>query len=305
MYCRLAIVSALLLAVPVRADKKAEDKPAAPPVSFFKTEKPITIDGVLDDPAWKQAVPIEVLYIYGKEGEKSKEPRMIARYTWDDQYLYIGYETFDKNLIALGNGEKKGPKNNKREGALISHEKEKVDVVEFFISFGDEHFFWELHHNAANQFNDIFCTVSDESWPIHKTTLFRFGIHFGVDQVLQDDVDGGRTMAMAVKLKPKADGSPSTLNDPSDSDTGYTAELRLPWLGLGPPLDRESFVTVNKKNVHGPWKMAGAEMKILTVFQDGDLKDHYHHSSPTLKGGWFHKGTAHWPRYRLEAGIGK
>lgn len=285
----------------------AADKPAAAPAGkatpVHKVETPITIDGSLDDPAWQKATPVEAKFIWGKIGQPSKEPRMTARYAWDDHYLYIGYETFDKNLVALG-GDPKGPKGNQRPRALISHPTEKVDVIEFFISLGDERFFWEVHHNAANHFNDIFITVADDKWPIAKTNLFRFGINFGADAILQDDADAGRTRAMAVKLKPKKDGKPSTVNDPSDEDTGYTAELRLPWHGIGPPLTRESFVAVgegkDKRNIHGPWKMAGQELKILAVVQDGDLTDHYHHSSPTKPGGWFHMGADHWPRYVLE-----
>lgn len=292
------------------ADKKADDKaPATAAAAIYKAEQPITIDGVLDEPAWKQALPIDAIYTYGKVGEKHSEPCMVARYTWDDNYLYIGYETFDKNLVALGSGVKKGPKTNQRDGLLISHEKELVDVVEFFVALNDPRFFWEVHHNAANQFNDIYCIVADESWPVRKSTLFRFGINFGFDVVLQDDTAGGKTLATAVKLKPKADGKPSTVNDSSDTDTGYVGEMRLPWLGLGPALERESFVTIEqdgkKRNIHGPWKMAGENLKILAVVQNRDLKDMYHHSSPTFQGGFFHHGTKHWPGYVLEGGAGK
>lgn len=287
----------------------ADDKPpAAKSAPILKSAEPIKIDGVLDDPAWQQATPVDVVYVWGKVGEKSKEPRMIAKYTWDDHYLYIGYETFDKNLIARTTGAKKGPKDNQREVCMISHPTEKVDVVEFFISFGDPRFFWELHHNAANHFSDIFCVVADDNWPISKSTLFRFGIHFGTEQFLNDDVDGGRMLAKAVKLKPKTDGKSSTINDPGDEDSGYTAELRLPWIGLGAPVARETMVAVEptvpgekKRNIHGPWKMAGQELLILAVVQDGDTKEHYFHSSPTKPGGWFHKGSEHWPKYVLEA----
>lgn len=288
------------------ADKKADDKAPMPVTSpIYKTDQPITIDGVLDEPAWKQALPVEAVYAYPKLGAKSADPHMHARFTWDDHYLYIGYETFDKNLVALGTGDKKGPKANKREGCLIAHEKEPVDVVEFFVSLGDLRFFWELHHNALNQFNDIYCIVADDSWPIRKSNQFRFGIHFGTDEVLKDDTDAGRTMALAVKLKPKADGKPSTVNEAGDADTGYIGELRLPWLGLGAAVDREAFVQIEvdgkKRSIHGPWKMAGQELRILSVMQDGDLKDHYHHSSPTLQGGFFHQSAKHWPVYVLEA----
>jgi len=84
---------------------------------IHKTTKPIVIDGVLDEPAWKHATSIDVNWIWGKVGVQSKEPRMKAWYTWDDEYLYIAYETFDRNLVALGTGERKGPKDNQIEGA--------------------------------------------------------------------------------------------------------------------------------------------------------------------------------------------
>ena len=287
------------------------DPPAAvKPFPIYKTAQAIRIDGVLDDPAWKEARVVEAQYVWGQVGRKSAEPRMDVRYAWDDHYLYIGYETFDKNLVALGTGRREGPPENTREGCLIGHPTEKVDVVEFFVSFGDTRFFWELHHNAANQFNDIWCVVVDDSWPIGKSSLNRFGIQFHAHEFLQDDTEGGHTLAMAVRLKPKADGKPSTINDPGDVDTGYTAELRLPWLGLGAPVDRETFLPAEsdpsktKPRLRGPWKMAGQEMMILAVAQDGDLPEHYHHSSPTKPGGWFHKGAEHWPRYVLLPDVG-
>lgn len=279
------------------------ETPKATPI--YKSPEAIKIDGVLDEPAWKDAIQVDANYIWGKVGEKSKEPRMKAWYTWDDHYLYLAYETFDKNLIALGTGEKKGPKGNQVEGAHISHPKEKVDVVEFFLSFGDAQIFWEIHHNAANHFNDILITVVDPERPISKSTLFFDGIRFGTREVIEDDTEAGKTRQFAVKLKPKADGKPSTVNDSSDVDTGYIGELRLPWLGLGAPRERMTSLTVTdsegkKKNERGPWKMAGQTMKILAVTQDADTKEHYHHSSPTKPGSWFHKGTEHWPRYVLQ-----
>ena len=47
--------------------------------------------------------------------------------------------------------------------------------------------------------------------------------------------------------------------------------------------------------------MAGQEIRILAVVQNGDLKQRYHHSSPTKPGDWFHKGAEHYPRYVLRA----
>jgi len=281
---------------------------AAEPIPIRKAPSAIAVDGVLDEAAWKKAQVVEANYVWGQVGQRSAKPQMRVRYTWDDHYLYVGYETFDRNLVALGTGQKEGPGDNLREGCTITHPAKKPDVVEFFISFGDLRFFWEVHHNATNQFNDIWCVVVDKAWPISKSTMNRFGIQLLQREYLQDDEATGRRLATAVALKPKADGKPSTINDPNDVDTGYTGELRLPWLGLGAPRDRETWVSAAKADPkspplrrHGPWKMAGQEIRILAVVQNGDLKQRYHHSSPTKPGDWFHKGAEHYPRYVLRA----
>lgn len=282
-----------------RADD--DGSPEARPVEVWKTTEPIAVDGVLDEAVWKKATPVAVHWIWGKTGQQSDRPHMVARFAWDDQHLYIAYETFDANLVALGNGETQGPDGNQRPGASIHHPDQKVDVVEFFLSFGDTRFFWEVHHNALNQFSDIWCAAYDDDWPVAKTAIVRFGIRFCTDEYLHDDPDAGAKFATAARLKAKADGRPSTVNEAGDTDTGYTAELRLPWLGLGAPLAAEHFVTVErdgrKRQYRGPWKMQGQQMRILSVVQNGDLSDHYHHSSPTFPGSWFHKGAVHWPRY--------
>ncbi len=271
----------------------ASEAPAAIP----KSPAPVVIDGVLDEPVWKQATPVRADYLLSKTGVLSEQPRMAARFAWDDHYLYIAYETFDRNLVAAGTGEQEGPPANRREGAVISDDAKKIDVVEFFISFGDERFFWEVHHNAANQFNDIWITVPDPAWRVSELSITTWGIIFGHAMFIQDE--GQYTLAKDVRLKPKADGKPSTINDPSDTDTGYTAELRFPWLGLGAPEKARTWVQRDKVRQPGPWKMAGEQLMILAVVQDGDLPERYHHSSPNLKANWFHKTASQWPRYIL------
>ena len=294
----------LAVALPQAKDAgKAERRPPlAQPIN--KASDPIVIDGVLEEPAWKDAATVEVKYVWGKVGE-AREPWMIARYTWDDQYLYIGYETFDKNLVALGSGEMKGPKGNQREVCVIGHPTEKVDVVEFFLSFGDPHFFWEIHHNAANNFSDIWCNVVDASQPIHQSILFFDGIYFGTSAFMKDDPDAGVRLQTAVKLKPKADGKPSTVNDPSDVDTGYVGELRLPWLGVGAPRASESWRRRQGPQGAARGKWPGSRLRILAVCQNADFKEHLLHSSPTKPGSWFHKGTEHYPSYVLKGPAAK
>jgi hypothetical protein len=269
---------------------------------------PPVVDGRLDDACWQRAPVTAVDFVMGKPGQKADRIPMKCRLTWDDQYLFIGYETFDDNLIAVGTGEEQGPAANRREGAKIHDPPVKIDVAEFFITCGDDHHFWEFHHNARNQFNDVWCAVIDDKQPVTKTALARYGIHFGHGEHLEDDPGAKASFAAAVTLKPKADGAASTINDDSDTDTGYTAELRLPWAGLGTPLARETLIMVEptkpdgpKISYHGPWKMEGAEIRVLSVCQNGDLENRYHHDGPLFPGGWFHKGAPVWPRYLLVA----
>ncbi|MEI8084248.1 MAG: hypothetical protein WCI74_20595, partial [Actinomycetes bacterium] len=229
----------------------------------------MTIDGTLDEPCWKTAEPFRVDYEHGKLGVLCTQALMIVKYAWDEQYLYIGYETFDTNLLAKGTGEMDGPKTNRREGCVIWNSN-GVDCVEFFLSWGTERYLWELHHNAVNQFNDIWCVVHPENDPATRFFGWEYGIRFCRGEYLPDDPPA--TVAMAVHLKPKADGLPSTVNDPTDLDTGYTAEVRIPWLATGIGYDRAEMSPPEGKSkrsvrVPGLWKVEGQELWLLTVLQ--------------------------------------
>jgi hypothetical protein len=46
---------------------------------------------------------------------------------------------------------------------------------------------WEIHHNALNQFNDVFCVVPHPEWPVAKGTLTAHGIMFLDSECLRDD----------------------------------------------------------------------------------------------------------------------
>lgn len=260
---------------------------------------PVAIDGMLDESCWKTAMPVRVDYEHGKAGVLCTQSLMTVKYAWDDRYLYIGYETFDTNLLAAGTGEMDGPHANRREGCVIWRSS-GIDCVEFFLSWGSEQYVWELHHNALNQFNDTWCVVLPlESDPSARYTGWDFGIRFCRGEYLLDDPPA--TVAMAVQLKPKADGRPSTVNDPGDLDTGYAAELRIPWLAtgiardravMGPPKDKDQ----RRDRVPGLWMVEGLELWSLCVVQNSDSHSRYHHSGPGFNANWFHRKASTWPR---------
>ena len=290
-----AVVAALLLGCAAAPAAEPTTDAAQPTIAHAPDD--IAIDGQLDDDAWQAATPIPVVYIHGKKDAPVDSPHMIVRYLWDEHYLYIAYETFDANVTAFGQDDHQGPPDNQRQTAEIWIEGEKVDVVEFFITFSSTRFFWELHHNAANHFSDIFCTVFDKDWPINESSVADYGILFGRELLLVDD--GEFTFASAAALKPRADGRPSTINDASDTDTGYTAELRIPWLALGAPKKARLWTDDKPRQATGAWDMVGQSIRILAAIQQGDGDIRYMHSSPTMGGGFFHHGAIDWPMYRL------
>jgi len=296
----------------VQADEPAQKEGVQPcgtwePAQILRAESPVTIDGVLDEPCWQRATPVQCVYKWGSAGEAGTRPWMTARFAWDEKYLYIAYEAFDENIQAKGSGVIDGPEGNRRPGCLLIDSGTWMDIAEFQISFGDERMFWEIHHNALNQFNDVWITVVDRDWGFADADAARFGMlmmdyaYIPDEETRVPDKRGSR-LAAAVRLAPKADGSPSTVNDDQDADGGYTAELRLPWYGLGAPSEARTWL--QKDKAPGPWKMAGQEVHIMSICQNGEVPGLYRHSSPTFPGGWYSLGYAHFPRYRFEEGSG-
>lgn len=287
-------VGAAMVAGTARGSAAEEPKTVK---AIVKAKGPIIIDGRIDEADWKRAKPVAVNYVWGEQGVISKEPRMTVRYLWDDAYLYIGYEVFDSNLVAKGNGAMDGPPNNRRPGCEIWPQK-PVDIVEFHFVFEDRNFFWDVEHNAANQFNDGLCLVGLPAWRNTRIAFASFaqtGIYWAWGEHIQDE--GDRTLATAVALRPRKDGKPSTVNDAGDVDAGYTAELRLPWFGIGAPAAARTGVPEKP----GPWKMAGREISILAVYQDGDAVERYFTSSPEMSLEFFNQQTEAFPRYVIKA----
>ena len=127
------------------------------PGGIPKVTEAVVVDGDLSDNAWKATPVIRADFIDRKSNVVSAVPRMTVRYAWDEHYLYIGYEVWDTNLVALGTGQENGPADNRRTGCEIYSPTAHVDAVEFLFSFGDSNFVREIRHNALNQFSDVLC----------------------------------------------------------------------------------------------------------------------------------------------------
>lgn len=318
-WVRLLTLLALLLLPACRASvagSSAKAAPPPPPTAGYieRAAAPPTIDGRLDDACWQKAQVVRADFRFDSTGRRDPQPRLNARYLWDEHYLYIAYEVFDANLIALPTGSPQGPPDNRRLSAQAWAPDDKIDLAEFMIAFEgftNPSFFWEVQHNAANHLGDVLNLVPDPASPLRWSSMVpAWGRHFlFYEEFIQDD--GPYRVAMAVRLKPRADGEPSSVNNPRDVDTGYTAEIRLPWRGLGAPTTWRVAATqpgLSFTEAGNPlaFAMAGKRVQILAAMLQGDGPEPlYFHSSPTLVARrHFAPSIEHWPTYELRGPAG-
>jgi hypothetical protein len=152
------------------------------------------IDGKLDDEAWQAAAWTDAFVDI--EGDRKPRPRFRTRVKmlWDDAYLYIAAELEEPHVWATLT----------QHDSVIFHDN---DFEVFLDPDGDSHLYAELELNALNT-----------TWDLLLTKPYKDG-----GQAIDAwEIAGLRT---AVHI----DG---TLNDPHDTDRGWTVEIAWPWKGL-------------------------------------------------------------------------
>lgn len=185
--------SAALAAPPSDADMLA---PVPHPKGYVapKLAGPVTIDGALSEKAW-DAAPWSDAFV-DIEGDRRPAPRHRTRVkmAWDDQALYVAAELQEPHVW----------------GTLTEHDAVIFydnDFELFLDPDGDNHVYGELELNALNT-----------TWDLLLTKPYK---------------DQGRAVnaweITGLKTAVRIDG---TLNDPRDTDTGWTVEVRWPWAGI-------------------------------------------------------------------------
>jgi hypothetical protein len=208
--------AALLLAGLLTPGPAADDSPPGavyiPPKGYVchRTIGPLTIDGRLDEPSWR-AVPWTDDFV-DIEGDARPRPRFRTRVKmlWDDQYFYVGAELEEPHVW----------------GTLTEHDAiifQDNDFEVFIDPSGSSHHYAEFEINALNT-----------GWDLLLTRPYK---------------DGGKAINSweipGLKTAVHVDG---TLNDPRDTDRGWSVELAFPWKVLselaqhgGPPKDGEQW----------------------------------------------------------------
>jgi predicted esterase len=174
------------------------------------TATPIVIDGKLDDAAWADA-PWTADFV-DIQGQSMPKPRFRtrAKLLWDDDYLYIAAELEEPHVWAT----------------LTQHDSvifEDPDFEVFLNTTGDTHSYYEFEMNALNTGWDL---MLDKPYQDHGRPNNAW------------DIPGLKT---AVHVN-------GTLNNPADTDRGWTLEIAFPWKVLsqharhpGPPDEGEQW----------------------------------------------------------------
>jgi hypothetical protein len=193
----LALGTGLLLpsvGSPVSDPDPADPIPHPKGYVCYRAPGPIVIDGDLKDAAWA-AAPWTDAFV-DIEGDKKPKPRFRTRVKmlWDDDALYIAAELEEPHVWAT----------LKDHDSVIFQDN---DLEVFLDPDGDTHLYGELELNALNT-----------TWDLLLTKPYR---------------DNGRAInaweITGLKTAVKIDG---TLNDPRDTDRGWSVEIKWPWTGL-------------------------------------------------------------------------
>ncbi len=197
----------LLAFMSVRAQEKSFPVPGInfSPEKYicYKISAPLKIDGRLEEPDWNNSEWTN--HFVDIEGDLKPAPRYKtrAKMLWDDNYLYIGAELEEPDLWAALH----------QRDTIIFYDN---DFEIFIDPDGDTHKYFEIEMNALN-------TV----WDLLLVKPYRDGENVAVNSW---DIRGLKT---AVHLN-------GTLNDPGDTDKGWSCEIAIPWSALKESWSNES-----------------------------------------------------------------
>jgi Carbohydrate family 9 binding domain-like len=90
---RMRVLLLFLIGVPVAAQSNV------PRYEVKRAARPIAVSGKLDDPAWKNAEAVE--FVFPWDSQTGAKQKTTAKLLWDDQYLYVGYDCQDTDIVAV------------------------------------------------------------------------------------------------------------------------------------------------------------------------------------------------------------
>ncbi len=177
----------------IEVGEKSNGWPLPPLAKVPRAKAPPKIDGKLDDPAWATAWSSTGAYQFNQR--EANGPATTWKLCWDDRCLYVAFDCADSNLIALP---------RERDTDVWND-----DCVELFV-LPDFRFrtYWELIVTPSGSIFDAVQCKNYEAW--------------GSSMNKGENLAG---LQVGVNLK-------GTLNQPDDTDTGYSVEFAVPFAEL-------------------------------------------------------------------------
>ena len=237
MICWLALVP-----ISSRANDRADWRDKMQPITprhylCRRATAPVVIDGKLDDAAWAKAPWTDKFVDIQGKAKPAPRFRTRAKLLWDDNYLYIAAELREPHVWAT----------------LTNHDSvifNDPDFEVFLDPKGETQPYYEFEMNALNTTWDLLLNkpYQDQGKPDNAW-----------------EIPGAKT---AVHVR-------GTINNPVDTDKGWTVEIAFPWKVLseharhaGPPAEGEQW-RINFSRVE--WQIAvtnGAYQKVPGVPED-------------------------------------
>ena len=159
------------------------------------TTGPLTVDGQMSEADWQTAPWTEDFQDIEGPGKPKPRFKTHAKMLWDDEYFYVAVELEEPHVW----------------GTITKHDEvifRDNDFEVFIDPNGDSHEYYEFEMNALNT-----------GWDL----LLKKPYKDGGPALNEWDIAGLKT---AVKVR-------GTLNNPADTDQGWTIEIAFPWKALG------------------------------------------------------------------------
>lgn len=167
----------------------------------YRTAGKINIDGIMDEPSWKNAPETELFMDISGEGFPTPQYATRAKMLWDDDFLYVSAVMEEPNVWA----------NLTQRDTVIYYD---PDFEIFIDPTGDAHNYYELEFNAANVIFDL-CLEMPYRAPRRNFVQFQW------------DCPG---LKSAVKVN-------GTLNNNKDTDKGWDIEVAIPRKAIAQEFD--------------------------------------------------------------------
>ena len=164
-------------------------RPPQPEVQAVYAKTPVTIDGQLDDAVWALAPAYELRLSEDRTlSGDLLKESGVVRFAWNENCLYAAFEFTDSDVVA------EGTKDGEPHFSL-------GDVAEFFLWPDMRTWYWELYATPHGKQSSFFFPSPGRMLP----SSFKNHLHLQVASQIH-----------------------GTLNDWSDRDKGWTAEMAIP-----------------------------------------------------------------------------